>query len=161
MESNKLSMGSSNLVKRKVPDSSFYDPPTNPNAFTLAAHSHSNSVPVDPLYNNTVNSNAKYELSSLNANTSIYSPNNYHSNLESKTINNQAFQFNPSVAFNHFNQHVKTYSLPVEMASNSAGKTMVESVAPPVYEINNYSNIPLPAGWSSEKTPEGQIYFIE
>ncbi len=146
------------MNKRKVPDSN-YIPPVHYNR--SISHQHTNSLPVatHPIHP---------QLSQINHNLSGST-----NDLPYDQFTTTPVQFNPqyttpaSTLYNNIKQepvschkvlnklhqntlnhsvghHVKTFSLPVDMAP-----------------MNAVNEAPLPAGWSSAKTSTGQIYFIK
>lgn len=64
--------------------------------------------------------------------------------------------------FHNINNHVKTFSLPVDMGPVVPHGT--ENYQSNLYHmqqpIQDMKDVPMPPGWTSEKTPTGQIYFI-
>lgn len=60
------------------------------------------------------------------------------------------------------NNHVKTFSLPVDMGP--AKPHVADSYQNNLYNmqqpIQDMRDVPMPPGWTSEKTPTGQVYYI-
>lgn len=155
-------------AKRKMPES-FYRPPVQKTQLFSASeilphsihHSHTNSLPVDA---------SPQQLASL---ANAHSANNLYD--KSKSVKNTSHMYylpkndaqlaiSPLVKSEQQYFHSKTYSLPctfdpVQQNSHLMGNG--HNLAPPSRSQNPIGDIPLPPGWSSEKTPTGQPYFIK
>ncbi|CAF0723547.1 unnamed protein product [Brachionus calyciflorus] len=155
-------------AKRKMPDS-FYRPPVQKTQLFSASeilprsihHSHTNSLPVDvppqQLANisNALSVNNLYEKSnSPKVQQSVfYAPQVEHTRGISPLVGKPEQQF----------FHAKTFSLPCTFDPNNQSNPYAvntQNFAPPLRTQNPNGDIPLPPGWSSEKTPTGQTYFI-
>jgi hypothetical protein len=84
-------------------------------------------------------------------------PQNY-----SQSINNL---YNPT-QFNHFpNQHSKSYSLPVNfnepLSSGLPVPQLTNQLQPPSHVRLSFGELPLPYGWSVEKSQSGQPCFVK
>lgn len=61
------------------------------------------------------------------------------------------------------NNHVKTFSLPVDMgpAKPHGSESYQHNLHHMQQPIQDMRDVPMPPGWTSEKTPTGQVYYIK
>lgn len=175
----------SNGGKRKVPDSN-YIPGFNPVYTRTISHQHTNSLPVDPgilhpqasiSNHGSINnlsetrlyltpSKSTYNQPFASPNNHINSPNHGHA-IKAEPVQQPLMptnvlknQFHTQARFNN-NLHSRHLSLPVEMPpNNNIYANQGGYLAQQQQHIGSVEEIPLPEGWSSERTPTGQVYFI-
>jgi len=153
------------MNKRKVPDSSYMAPVTYNRSIN---HQHTNSLPIaTPLIQhpsphvNPILSGSSNNLTCMPYDQSTapiqYGHHHQHQQYATSMAMYSSVKQEPVVSSHkalsklHQNtlshsvgQHVKTFSLPVDMGP-----------------MNGIKEAPLPEGWSSAKTPTGQVYFIK
>ena len=63
----------------------------------------------------------------------------------------------------NFGNHVKTFSLPVDMgpAKPQVSENYQHNLYHMQQPIQDMRDVPMPPGWTSEKTPTGQVYYVK
>ena len=177
MQQEMLNANRGNLVKRKISEAFYEQPTLKPQVFARTInHSHTSSLPVEAPLTAVHNPNLSNSINNLSetfiqpsiaaVGTAAASPS--RSSLHQSKENLHHVSAHPSAGLRkfptHLNQfqHVKTHSLPVPMcAENLDYANKYKSTAPPNRNANVNGDVPLPPGWSFEKTSAGQIYFIK
>lgn len=167
--SNNSLIGSPNRIshaKRKMPES-FYRPPVQKTQLFSASeilphaihHSHTNSLPIDTTPQQPAN------LSNAHSANNLYDKSNSMKNPSHMYFskNDNPIGISPLVKSEQQYFHSKTYSLPCTFDPIQQSHLMGNSqnLGPPVRSQNPMGDIPLPPGWTSEKTSTGQTYFIK
>jgi hypothetical protein len=161
----------SGSTKRKAPDTSIYKPPVmkthlvsesqiqSPYLNNHYSHHHSrtNSQPYDEKLQNATN---MMNRSTLGSNSNLYNSSQYNnSQPPTPYYQKPATHFPSHLVPTH---HAKTFSLPVNFdpyMQHPNPQNPYEQ--PPTRTFNPNGDVPLPAGWSCERAPSGQFYYIK